>query len=178
MKGEYIMVQVGFQFHARRREVFEFVFDMADKNNLYIIGVEWFPEFRYEILSNLNQSVVNAKIRQMVLTRDIPKEGLSDKDFMILNKGNLIIKPGNEIEGRIGESDIGCIADEIIDRLWIKIINKYKRNMLKGAWGLNPADGARYFYKMHYYTEAAKKAYQNGYTLCAIAGNCIFEIPE
>ena len=52
------MVQVGFQFHARRREVFEFVFDMADKNNLYIIGVEWFPEFRYEILSNLNQSAL------------------------------------------------------------------------------------------------------------------------
>jgi len=50
--------------------------------------------------------------------------------------------------------------------------------MLKGAWEFNLVNGARYFYKTHYYTEAVKKAYQDGYTLCAVAGNCIFEIPE
>lgn len=173
------MPQTGFQFHARRNEICEFVFETATKNNLYIVGAEWFPDFKYDVISDVNQLINNTQIREIVLSRVSPDTSLrSEYDFSIKNKGNLIIMPGQEANGIIKESNIGCISDENIDKLWIKIINGYKRKMLKGAWGVDPVYGARYFYKNHYYTQAAKEAYQEGYQLCAIAGNCVFEILE
>lgn len=172
------MSQTGLQLHARRREMFEFAFEMAEKNHLYIIGVEWFPEFKYNIICDIDQAVDNIKIRKIILSRDILDAAASDYDFSVQNKGNLSIRLGQEVDGTIMESDIGCAADGVIDKLWMKMINGYKRKMLKGAWGVNPVSGARCFYKNHYYTDAARKAYKDGYTLCAAAGNCVFEILE
>lgn len=171
------MSQTGFQFHARRREIFEFAFEMAEKNHLYITGVEWFPEFKYNSICDIGQAVDNLLIRQIILSKNIPDAAASDYDFSVQNKGNLSIQPGQELDGKIMESNIGCIADRTIDKLWIKMIGEYKKKMLKGAWGVNLSNGARCFYKNHYYTENAKKAYKDGYTLCA-AGNCVFEILE
>ncbi len=170
------MSQTGFQFHARRREIFEFAFEMAEKNHLYITGVEWFPEFKHSIICDIDQAVDDIKIRKIILSRNIPDTAASDYDFSVQNKGNLSIRPGREADGKIMESDIGCVADRAVDQLWIKMINEYKEKMLKGAWGVNPSNGARCFYKNHYYTENAKKACKDGYTLCAAAGNCVFEI--
>lgn len=172
------MSQTGFQFHARRREIFEFAFEMAEKNHLYITGVECFPEFKHSIICDIDQAVDNIKIRKIILSRDIPDASVNDYDFSVQNKGNLSIQLGQEVDGTIRESNIGCVANGAVDKLWIKMINGYKRKMLRGAWGVNPINGARCFYKNHYYTEAAKKAYKDGCTLCAAAGNCVFEILE
>lgn len=49
--------------------------------------------------------------------------------------------------------------------------------MLKGTWGVYSANGNKNYYKNHYYSEAIKSAYEEGYKLCASTGNCICEIP-
>lgn len=171
------MKQVNFQFHARRKEILSFVFDIVKENNLYILIAELFPEFKYNIVNDEEEILDDVSSNMIVLSKNYPIIDYNNyNDFCTKNNGQLIIRLGEESDNIIRESCIGCISENDIDKLWRDIINAYKRRMLKGAWGINPLNGNRSYYKNHYYTEAIKKAYEDGGELHAFAGNCIFEI--
>lgn len=173
------MKQINVQFHAKRVEILNFLFEVVKENNLYIVSAELFPVFKYNVISEKEAVLEDVNSNMIVLSKDMPiMEFNSYDDFCKNNIGNLIIELGKENDNMIRESSMGCMSEGEIDILWRRIISSYKRGLLKGAWGVNPKNGNKNFYKNHYYTKGIKKAYEAGYKLCAFAGNCIYEISD
>ena len=71
----------------------------------------------------------------------------------------------------IGESRIWVYSDDEIDNRWKKIISRIKKTMLKGAWVENICNNSKTYYKNHYYTIGAQKAFREGIKIAPYAGN-------
>ena len=171
------MAQINFQFHARRNELLTFISEMANEHNLYVVSVELFPNFKYRIETEINDLIFNQDARLIVLSVNYPILDLTDyNDFCKTIRGNFTIFLGMDSNNIIQNSSMGCLSDTEVDKLWVKINNKYKRKMLKGAWGINPLNGGKFYYKNHYYTEQAKMAYENDYKLHSSVGNTVFAL--
>jgi hypothetical protein len=70
-------------------------------------------------------------------------------------------------------------AEDEIDSDFKKVINRFKRTMHRGAWGMTPGhEKEKYFYKNHLYTDRARKAYEQGVKLYAYGGFVFFELPD
>lgn len=158
---------MGFQFHATKSEIIEVVKKSQNLFDLYMFSIKLFPEFEYflisknefaEKLSFLNDSDM---IFLSVSKPDIiPKEYY---DFVRSNKESLVFQFGKQNDNFLTESSIGTLADdnEALKK-WKKIINDFKKTMLKGAWIYNDLTDTKAFYKNHYYTETAQKLYKEG----------------
>ncbi len=167
--------KINFQFHATTKDISEFVFNTLYNQQYIACGVILFP-FELENIS-IDSNITDFNRYDMIM---ISKEKIvfcdNYREFINKQDNNLGITIGHEEEDKLKESSMWVYSDTLIDQAWKRIINKYKKSLLKGAWVVNPVTKKKSFNKNHRYTVSAKHAYENGIQMCPIAGENIYEL--
>lgn len=169
------MAKINLQFHATQEEIIELIKRSLNSFNLYMISIKIFPTFQWELIS-INEfqdklSIINES--EMIFLRTSKPDVLPNEymKFLNENKNSLVFSIGKQNDNILKESSIGTIAEDIETlKIWKRIINEFKKNMLRGAWVINPKNGTKGFYKNHYYTTMAQKAFKEGVRIEPIAG--------
>lgn len=169
------MSNLNLQFHATKQELIAATKEWVKSNNLFMVCIQLSPLFTCELVGRdkfdeKKKVIENSDIISLYrFEPDVTSK--SYLEFVKSNENGLIITMGKQEEDTLKESIISTSAtDECTSRLWRKVVNNFKKEMLKGAWVVNPHNGAKEFYKNHYYTISAKKAYDKGAKVVAFAG--------
>lgn len=162
--------QMNIQFHAKKYEIIDFVRDVIDENNIKAYGIELFPDYKAEKIINFNDAKV-FEYQFIILCHDELKIDNSDQyhEYLKQENGDLIISLGTDDEAELVESAMGVVYNDHIDMLWKRIINKFKKELVRGAYVVTP-DGKRGYYPKHGYTIGAQEAYKKGVAIKPIAG--------
>ncbi len=164
------MSKINFQFHATTKDISEFVFNTLNNQQYIACGVILFPSFELENIS-VDSNITDFNRYDMIV---ISKEKIffcdNFREFISKQDNNLGITIGHEEENKLTESSMWVYSNTLIDQAWKRIINKYKKSMLKGAWVVNPITKKKSFYKNHRYTIGAKEAYEKGIIIKPLAG--------
>lgn len=170
------MKQMNLQFHATYDDIYELINSIIIECRYSIKGIMLFPKYTIEKYDFHNEI---KKYDYIVISKNSILEANNNYEFMRLQDNNLIIEIGISSSTEIKESSISIFSEGPIDSDFKKVINKFKKSMHKGAWGVGPnPNSARVFYKNHLYTERAKIAYEQGVKLCAYAGWTYFELSD
>ena len=169
------MGEINLQFHAKREEIIDLIKKSMISFDLNMIAVKIYPSFEREIISLVefsNKVRFIDECKMIFLCKSVPNELPIDyMRFLDENKDCLVFSIGEQSDSVLKESAISTITEDAeILKLWKKIINNFKKNMLKGAWVINPQNSAKEFYKNHYYTLLAQKAFQDGCKLAPSTG--------
>jgi len=163
------VAKMNLQFHGTTDEIIELVRRLQVSYNLHMVTIKLFP-FEYKTIS---QDEFESKIEvirdsKMIFLR-LDKPDLTQTEYMKFlddNNNSLVISLGKYREGLMEESSIGTIAtDSNALVIWKKIINAYRRKLLKGAWIGHVMSDTKTFYKNHYYTPLAQEAFLGGYKI-------------
>lgn len=173
------MKQMTFQFHAKKEEVLKFLLECMEKNALTMVGVKLGKDFFCKEIKSDHDISLLGEYEMFILSRDsIDITEDSYNQFITKQKGNLMIDLGEENNKILKESSMGVLAEGEIDVLWKSIVNKFKKKLLKGAWVINPNNGAKGYERSHRYSVGAKEMYDRGIIIGAWAGACIYELRE
>lgn len=160
------------QFHATIEDIHEFILSVIEKHNYRMCGVIYSPYYTIEeIEGNIDITDIKKYDYIVISKASIPRAN-NNYNFMKLQNNNLFIDIGENDNGEIKESAISVFSETEIDSDWKRIINKYKKNLLKGAWVLNPKTNKKAYYKNHKYTANAKLAYENEDSKIPDRGHC------
>jgi HD-GYP domain-containing protein (c-di-GMP phosphodiesterase class II) len=159
------MTKMNFQFHATKNEIIELVKKSLVSYNLYMVCVQLFPDFEFEIITvdefEEKKNII-CDSRMIFLRLDKPE--LTQKEyfkFLEDNQNSLVFSIGKQTDYILEESTISTMAvDPETIKLWKKIINGYKKTLLKGAWVVHSINGNMGFYKNHRYSPLSQKAFQ------------------
>jgi len=151
-------------FHATIDEITERLKSIMQDYNLIVIVAKLWPEFEFEIV---DKSTLENKIdygRFVFLYKEIPNQLSKDYwEFREQNAENIELQIGIRTEDGLIESRIGAAAtDPETVKLWNKVIRAFRKGMYKGIWIINICDGAKGYYKDHYFTAGAKNEYEKG----------------
>lgn len=164
------------QFHATIEDIHEFILSVIGNHSYRVCGVAYSPYYTIEdIEGNIDIKDIK-KYDYIVISKDSIPRADNNYNFMKLQNNNLFIDIGKNNNKEIKESAISVFSETEIDSDWKRIINKYKKSMLKGAWVVNPDTNKKTYYKNHKYTVNAKLAYENGVKICPIGGWNIYEL--
>lgn len=170
------MGKLSLQFHATVNDIYEFVNSLSKSENYNACGVIFAPSFKVEKISIVS-SINDFKRYDMIV---VSKERIicddNYKQFICKQDNNLVITVGYNGNDILKESTMWINAEKDIDKDWKRIINMYKKSLLKGAWVVNPNTNEKAYYKNHKYTINAKLAYESGVKLCPITGWNIYEL--
>jgi hypothetical protein len=177
------MGYINFQFHATKKEITEYLKECTKMYELFMVCIQLFPMYTCEVL-NKNELEYNSMVidNSQVICLFHYKPITSPKkyiDFIKMNSESLIFTIGQQDDNFIKETLITANAkNDVIMKNWKRILSDFKKNMLKGAWVVNPQNGAKEYYKNHRYTYLAKKAFEDGIEIKAFAGWCIYLLCE
>ena len=143
------MSSTSLQFHATTYDIYKFVIELLGNSQYNACGIILSPKFK--IYENY-------------------------KDFSENQDNNIGILLGYNDTDTIKESSMWIKSEDVIDKDFKKCINRFKNNLIKGAWIVNPYTGDKAYYKNHKYTINAKKAYESGIKICPMAGWNIYEL--
>lgn len=162
--------QMNIQFHAKKREIFDFVRDVIDENNIKAYGIVLFPDYKAEEITNFDDAKV-FEYRFIILCHSEPEIGSCEQYYEYLKQenGDLVISLGTDDGAELVESAMGVVYNDHIDMLWKRIINKFKKVLIRGAYVVTP-DGKSGYYPKHGYTIGAQEAYEKGVAIKPIAG--------
>ena len=170
------MARMNVQFHATIEDIFDFLVNMLNMK-YYVKGTILFPDFECYSISEIVSVNDIKKYDRFFISKEIIEDASTYNEFVTKQINNIGIDIGSQKEGTMTEMIMWICSENKIDSDFRKIINKFKKSMLKGAWGVGPKPNSeKYFYKNHLYTENAKKAYEQGVKLCAYAGSTYFEL--
>jgi hypothetical protein len=169
------MAKINFQFHATSDEILNFIKACTIEYNLYVAILQSFPTFRVTLPNPIDEVIDNidgSKKNYIYLYTYIPDlEAKNQWEFLDKNPDGLYITIGKDYDNQLEQSSIGSIVlDDETQKLWKKIIMKFKSNTSTGAWVVNPEYDAKGYYKHHRYTAGAKKAYLEGVRILPFAG--------
>lgn len=164
------MMQINIQFHAKRCETVNFIRNIVHQYNLKAFGITIFPEYvaKEIFLSNKEE---NVDYNEIIICKGwIDISNIEQYDEYINEKrGDLIISLGKDDETELVESSMGALSTDNIDILWKKVIAQFKKELLKGAYVVNP-NGNSGYYPKHWYTRGAKDAYEKGVIIKPLVG--------
>ncbi len=177
------MGRINLQFHGTKKEIIEYAKECLMLYDLFMVCIQLIPEYVCEIV---NKNELNDKKKALDNSQIIclfrfkpnttPKKYL---DFINMNSDLLIFSIGQQDETIIKESMISTTTtDDVTFKKWKCIVNDFKKNMLKGAWVVNPQNGAKKYCENHRYTYSAKKAFEDGIKIGAFAGWCLYILQE
>lgn len=175
LKEVFEMAKTGLQFYATTGDIHEFILEICENNNYKICGVILFPNYTVKNvdIKSIKEGVESIKGYDfIVISKNDIKIADNNFKFMQFQDNNLVIEIGKNNDKEIIESLISVVSEIEIDSDWKKAINKYRKNLLKGAWVVNPQNNTRVFYKDMKYTANAKNAYENGVRISPFFG-CI-----
>jgi hypothetical protein len=155
----------------------DFIRKAAKEYNLIIGLVHFSSQFHCDVFDIQNVNDFPDKLfgsDNVYLFQSRPVLGAdSDYKFTGDNPGALYILVGTDNEIMLRESSISTISDDETVAFWKKVVKPFKQSMLKGAWVINPFNGAKGFYKNLYYTYQAKAAYDSGVKITPYGGSNI-----
>lgn len=172
------MKKLNFQFHARYFEITQFLQSVIEENAIKVYGINLFPYCRKDILRHIGiHHSKMVRYRFIMLSKHHIEIGASEEynQFISESRGNLFITIGEDNGTELFESAMWVTCDDKIGKLWIKIINQFKRPLLKGAFVTSP-NGLSQYYPNHRYSQGAKQAYDNAVIIRARAGWNHFEL--
>ena len=106
--------QKNIQFHAKKREIFDFVRDVIDENNIKACGIVLFPDYKAEEITNFDGAKV-FEYRFIILCHTEPEIGSSEQchEYLKQEKGDLIISLRTD-DGAQGAYEKGVAIKPII----------------------------------------------------------------
>lgn len=169
------MTKINLQFHATQNEMVEVIKNTVFEHDLFLVSSQLFPEFTCELIGNeeFDGKVNIIKNSKMIFLYNY-KPDISIKDYMKFlenNKEFLLFEICNQNEDALWEFSISTMTNNLGTTLiWKKIIGKFKRSLLRGAWIIFTATGKKRYEKNHYYTLSAKKAFNEGIKIIPFTG--------
>lgn len=161
------MTKINLQFHATREEIIEFIKTTVDEYNLFLITVELFPEFKFKMISTndfMQELDIIRNSRMIFLRLDKPELTFTEYNKLLKeNQNSLVFSLGKQTDTLLEEFSLSTMVTEpetLI--LWKKIINGFKRILMKGAWVVDSISGNMRFYKNHYYTPLSQRMFMEG----------------
>lgn len=170
------MSKINFQFHATPEDIYKFIKNLLHDKRYTACGVILFPEFAAKSITDEFTIDDFTKCDMVVISTQEIRYSDNYRDFMRCRDNNLGITIGHQADNKLNESAMWVFAEHEIAQVWKTIIGRFKRNLLKGAWVVNPISGAKGYYKNIRYTINAKKAYEKGMKICPAAGWNIYEL--
>lgn len=169
------MKKYSIQFHATSVDILEFLDEMI-KSGYNVCGVTLHPNF--EILLEIkksNPTDINC-LDVIIISKTKVKTADNYNDFITKQDNNIGITLGKERDGKLFESIMWIYSECKIDTELKKAMNNFKNKMNRGAWVKDPYSNIKKYYKNHLYTNNAKLAYENGVTICPLAGWNTYEL--
>ncbi len=170
------MRKTGVQFHITMKEMTLFLEEIMRENKLKCYGYIYFPEHQIVEINAFSTEEIK-KYNEVWISREGKDFSLSSKDILTSRGGDLIIHLGKDDGEELSESAMGVVAEEEIDLLWKRVINRFKRKLLKGAYVVSPS-GMKGYYPNLRYSAGAKEAYDNGIVIKPVAGWNHYELVE
>lgn len=158
------------QFHAMPEDIYKFIKKLLQEKCYSVCGVILFPDFVAKSIEDELTIDDFTKYDMVVISTQEIQYADNYRDFMRCQNNNLGVTIGHEVDNKLKESIMWVFAEHEIAQAWKTIIGRFKRNLLKGAWVVNPISGEKDYYKNHRYIINAKKAYEKGMEICPIAG--------
>ena len=159
-----------FQFYATHDEILRFLHKVLSDgaSRVYLLRVspeyaaeEAAPDQRYD-LSQWEFAVFSQCSR-----------ALGTKEAYLAytksNHGDLTLHIGDETETELRESCIGMAAEHVMPPVWTNLVNRLRKNFMKGAYVVTPRN-VRKYYPQIWYSMGAREAFQKGKTICPAAG--------
>ncbi len=170
------MSKLSLQFHATIKDIYEFVNNLLQHDTYKACGVILNPGFKLENITTDSSINDYKRYDMIVVSRRKIISCNNYKEFIRKQDNNLGITVGDNGGDGLKESTIWINSENEVDEDWKRIINSYKKSLLKGAWVINPNTNSKAYYKNHKYTVNAKLAYENGMKICPIAGWSMYEL--
>lgn len=174
------MVKVNIIFHALPTEIITFAGEWADRHNLYMTAIDFFP-FRVHVLRTaieLQGHVESAGMPRRIClsTRQPDATASSPLDFMNRNSSSLVLDIGKYADRTLVESVLSAKTERKEElRIWRLLASDLKSRTTAGLWGLNPTTGAKHYYRDHRYTSTVARETGHGLQLVPVAGwNLLF----
>ena len=164
------------QFHATCDDLLELIKGINEKYIVYKVVL--FPKFEVTIIGKKLNKMDIREADMIVISKSKLKKSETYNSFIKMQDNNLIITIGKETNDKLCESSMCIWTEGEIDTDFIKIIKDFKKQMIRGAWVLNPNYNVKKFYKNHLYTSRAQTLYENGVKICPVAGWNIYELTK
>lgn len=170
------MKKTSVQFHITIKEMMLFIEEIVSTNELKCYGYIYFPENQIIEIMTFSLEEIK-KYNEIWISHTEKNLSLSEKDILSSRGGDLIIHLGKDDGQELVESAMGVVAEEEIDSLWKRAINRFKKKMLKGAYVVTPS-GIKKYYPNLWYSVGAKEAYDKGVIIKPIAGWNHYELRQ
>lgn len=176
------MKKTSLQFHAKHDEIAVFLRHIVMLNALYAYGIVLFPYKRVEITEEICDGRCKlAQYQFVVLSQKSIGVATSEQwyQFCMMHRGALFIDIGKDSDTELVESVMGVSSDEEISRIWVRIIERFRKRLLRGTFVKSMRSDVEARYDPHRrYSEGARQAYDDGVTIRASAGWCCYELRE
>lgn len=170
------MSSTSLQFHATTDDIYKFVIELLGNSQYNACGIILSPKFKIIEFDKLCDFHAFEKFEMIFISKEQINFYENYKDFSENQDNNIGILLGYNDADTIKESSMWIKSEDVIDKDFKKCINRFKNNLINGAWIVNPYTGDKAYYKNHKYTINAKKAYESGIKICPIAGWNIYEL--
>lgn len=164
------MSKMSLQFHGTTKDIYDFVVSFFEYKSYNLYGVIISPIFIIDNITTGSTIKEFGRYNMVVISKEKINICNNYKDFIFEQDNNLCITIGYNNHDIIKESIMWIKSKDDIDKDWKKVINNFKKSLLRGAWVVNPNNQNKTYYKNHKYTINAKQAYEKGTLICPIAG--------
>lgn len=168
------MEKLSIQYHATHEDILEFISAIDER---YVVGkVILFPDFKVVEVGKEAKAAEIEDADMLVISKSNIQQSDDYNSFIKMQDNNLVINAGKEDDNKLCESQMSVWTEGELDSDFVKIVKTFKKQMNRGAWVVNPINGAKKYYKNHLYTDRAKLAYEKGIKICPVAGWNIYEL--
>lgn len=169
---------MNFQFHARKEEIVNYILIIMEQYDLKAMGLVISPQFCVKEITNISNAEL-MKYEYIFLSKE-PFNCTNEEqydEYLNQKRGDLDIDLGKDDGKELVEASMGYLSNGEINPLWKKIINRFKKDFLKGAYVVSP-NGMKGYYPNHRYSKGAKEAFDSGVIIKPIAGWNHYELKE
>ena len=167
------MTSVQLQFHAIPEEVMEVMVTWAKEFQLHGAVETFDRQVALWSPASLQAAAESLGEPWSIYLNDEPfnADALVSQEIYKAHPGCLIATMAKVRDATLRESAMGAITDDACKlKLWRRLIRRFRSNMNKGAWIVNPITGHRRRLEGHRFTDGARKAQESGVKMLGSAG--------
>jgi hypothetical protein len=155
------MAKIGFELFATNSEIIDFALETVRQNQLYFVYQDFKKNFiTCSDVGNLEKESLLGITNIAIYDYEPSSYNGSLYDYYKLNPNGLLVRLGKETDEYLEESFVSSICSEPETlKMWKRIVSRYKRQLLKGAWVVNGFTGNKRYVKSRYYSFDAKMLY-------------------
>ncbi|MBE5931936.1 MAG: hypothetical protein E7263_00760 [Lachnospiraceae bacterium] len=142
------MSSTSLQFHATTDDIYKFVIELLGNSQYNACGIILSPKFKIIEFDKLCDFHAFEKFEMIFISKEQINFYENYKDFSENQDNNIGILLGYNDADTIKESSMWIKSEDVIDKDFKKCINRFKKNLIKGAWIVNPYTGDKAYYKI------------------------------